>query len=237
MSARRSGGFDGLVDIHQQLVRNPDVAAPGGTLHPGAAAPPARWTPTFGLTPYRALDPAALALGGTASFHDIEPVHLDAAIRDVVGVEGPVHVAVLSDRLLAAAGVSRLGSRIRARIEDRLSSLDAAGKLARQGAFVGRASQFLTPPHRDWSTAPEKSRRLDHVADAELMLCLFHAVVDGEGLDADAAMNDGLYRIGFIRLTDNARDRLRAPLRALVDQQRLQWRDGLLYPGPDAFLR
>jgi len=45
--------------------------------------------------------------------------------------------------------------------------------------FFGRSAHFLVPRLRDWACAPERTRQLDHVHDAELMLCLFHATRRG----------------------------------------------------------
>jgi hypothetical protein len=75
------------------------------------------------------------------------------------------------------------------------------------------------------------------------MLALFHAVLDedenenGGGIPAEQAMNDGIYRMGFIRLTQNARARLEAPLDALVREGMLRVEDGALRLGWEAFLR
>ncbi|WP_435106582.1 DUF3320 domain-containing protein [Arhodomonas sp. AD133] len=231
------GGFGGLVGIHQHLIRNPEANATGNALHPGHSQTPERWTPTFYLVPYHAIDRVELGLGGRASFHDIDANLLNAAIRRVVDVEGPVHFQVLADRLLTAADVGRLGSRIRARIEAHLDSLQDAGELLWQDEFIGRPTQFLVPRLRDWSGAPEKTRDLDHVHNTELMLCLFHAVLEQEGADADTVMNDGLYRIGFVRLTTNARNRLQAPLQALIDEHMVGRRGDRLFLAREAFLR
>ncbi|WP_421621798.1 DUF3320 domain-containing protein [Alkalilimnicola ehrlichii] len=183
------------------------------------------------------MDPAGLGLGGTDSFHDIGDEALDRAIRQVVWVEGPVHVLVLADRLLTGAGVARLGSRIRGRIEGRLARLETAGELALCHAFIARPRQFVLPPYRDWRTAPGKTRQLDHVHDGELMLCLLHAVLAAEGIAVDDALNNGLHRIGFTRLTTHAHQRLQAPLQALLDEGMLDNEDNRLHLGPEAFLR
>ncbi|MDN3519792.1 DUF3320 domain-containing protein [Aquisalimonas lutea] len=207
-------------------------------LHPGWLDPPERWTPTFEpIALYQAVDSAELGLAGTESFHDIADDALDRAVLRVVDGEGPVHFRALADRLLTAADVGRLGSRIRARIESHLEGLEEGGRLERRDDFIGRWQQFLVPPFRDWGEAPEKTRQLDHVHDSELMLCLFRAVLEEEGIDADTAMNNGLYRIGFTRLTDNARERLEAPLQRLIDEAMLTKRGESITLGPEAFVR
>jgi len=67
---------------------------------------------------------------------------------------------------------------------------------------------------------PDRLRQLDHVDDSELILCLFHAVLVTGVIDVDTAMNNALFMIGFIRLTDNGRELLQDPLQALIEQGR-----------------
>jgi hypothetical protein len=231
------GPFSSLVAVHQRLIREPAHQATGTALYPRDDASPDRWTPTFELSPYRAARPEDLELGGTESFHELESARLAAAILCVVDLEGPLHFDVLGDRLLTAAGVGRMGSRIRARIEAELQALAAAAEIVADGEFIGRHVQLVRPPSRDWRELPDKHRKLEYVADTELMLCLFHAVLDDEGIDADEAKNRGIHRIGFPRLTEKARERLEAPLAALLERQLLRRAGSGLHLGLTVFLR
>lgn len=230
--------FSGLVALHQRLVRDPAMDASGTVLHPRSTSVPQDWRPTFEpIMPYCPVDPADLDLGGGGDFHEIAEERLRRAILDVVTGEGPVHFELLGNRLLAAAEVARMGARIRARMEAALASLEETREIVGIGSFYGRREQFLRPRLRDWGPLPDPERRLEHVADSELMLCLFHAVLDGDGVDADTAMNDGIDRIGFPRLTANARERLQAPLRALLERDMLRREGERLLLGREAFLR
>ena len=233
-----SGSFQGLLGIHEGLIRTPEADATGDALHPGRLCPPQRWMPTFEpLQAYQAVDPAELELGGHESFHDVPDADLDRAILRVIDTEGPVHLQVLADRLLTAAGVSRLGSRIRERIVSHLDALEDSGSLECRDDFAARWQQHLVPRFRDWTEAPEKTRELDHVHDSELMLCLFRAVPNHERADVETVMNDGIYAIGFIRLTENARERLRPPLATLLETAMLSEINGQLMLGREAMLR
>ncbi|MEX0386054.1 DUF3320 domain-containing protein [Spiribacter onubensis] len=234
MSGRRLGSFAAAVALHENLLRRPDPDATETRLHPGRLDLPSSWTPDLlPLSAYRAADPAALGLGGFDDFHAIPEDVLEAAIKAVVDVEGPVHFDVLADRLLEGAGVGRLGSRIRERIEVRLEALSAgagaASSLQLDDGLIAWPRQLLSPPYRDWREAPEKTRQLDYVSDAELMLVLFRAVLDDACRDREVAMNDGIHAIGFIRLTDNVRARLQAPLaRLLASGWMVEEADGLV---------
>lgn len=224
MSNEGLGSFLPAVALHERLMRTPDPSADADALHPGRFDPPRRWTPDlYPQTDYEVVRLADLGLMEFSDFHDIPNDSLDQAIQQIVAVEGPVHFDVLADRLLEAAGVGRLGARIRARIESRLETLTGPAPadglaLERQGDFVARPLQFLKPRYRDWRTAPEKTRQLDHVSDPELMLAVLRVVLDEGIRDRERAMNDGLHAIGFIRLTEKARMRLQKPLEQLKAQ-------------------
>ena len=221
MSDETPGSFLPSVVLHEHLMRTPDPAANADALHPGRFDPPREWTPDLlPKTDYETALPADVGLMEFNDFHDIPDHSLDQAIQRIVAVEGPVHFDVLADRLLEVAGVGRLGGRIRARIESRLETLTGpapagAGALERQCAFIGQPTQFLKPRYRDWRTAPEKTRQLDHVSDPELMLAVLRAALDDGTEDRERAMNDGLHAIGFIRLTEKARERLQRPVEQL----------------------
>ena len=236
MSAESAGEHTGLVALHQQLVRTPEPNRAGAALYPRPRAVRS-WQPTFDQTPYRPVDPTALGLEGTDSFHDLPEAAVRTAILHVIDGEGPVHFDMLGDRLLAAADIARMGSLIRARIEAVLDRLARDDEIARIGAFNARREQFLRPCLRDWRPLPDRERQLERVADSELMLCLFHAVLDRDGIDVDTAMNDGLHTIGFIRLTANARERMEAPLQALIERGMLARVDGGIAIGREAFVR
>ena len=231
-TTNQPGGLAAAVALHEQLLRRTDPDASAARLHPGRLAAPTRWTPDLlPLRPYQSVDPSRLGLGDYDDFHAIPDAALDTAIERGVDAEGPVHFDVLADRLLDAAGVGRLGSRIRARIEERLEALSATPSLQWRADWVARPQQTLKPPYRDWRGAPEKTRQLEYVSDAELMLALFRVVLDGDADDRETAMNAGIHAIGFTRLTDNARERLQPPMEALLAQAWLVAQGGRLRAG------
>ena len=222
-------GFEYVVWLHEMLIRQPDPTAVGEALYPGRLRLPTQWQPRLSaLVPYHQAAPV---------LNDIPDEGLGAAIQQIIACEGPVHFAVLADRLLMAVGVKRLGRRIRAHIEEQLQVLQAVGQLKYEEDWVGEAEQLLVPPYRDWRAAPDKTRQLEHVSDAELMLALFRAVFDDKLTDEESIMNTGLHNIGFIRLTKRARDRLQTPLSRLYELQMLIKQDGHVVLGKQALLR
>ena len=237
MMSDRADPFAGLVGVHQQLVRGRDGFSCGPVLYPEPQRQGDEWRPSFEHEAYQAVDPGALKLGGTESFHDLEDATVEAAILKVVDAEGPVHFRVLAERLLTAADVGRLGSRIRDRIAHHVDQLEARGDIIRHDDGIGRPNQIRAPRVRDRSAMADKLRDLDYVPAVELMQALFQAVLDTEGVAIDDAMGRALESLGFERLTENARDRLRPALSTLVARDMLREESGQLWPGEKAFVR
>jgi hypothetical protein len=227
----------GLVRVHQELVRGHDGYACGPVLYPEPRRPATDWRPAFGHEAYRAADPITLGLGGADSFHDLDDDRVEAAILKVVDVEGPVHFRVLAERLLTAADVGRLGSRIRERIAERIDKLEEERAVVQRGDWVGRRDQIRAPRVRDRRAMRDKLRDLDYVPEVEIMQALFQAVLDAEGVSVDDAMSRCLDLLGFERLTDNARQRLRPALSALIEREMFREQGGRLWLDKDAFVR
>lgn len=233
-----SAGFDSVVWLHGMLIRQPDPAAEGEALRPGRLAYPTQWRPRLSpIRPYQCISADTLELPKAQDFHDLSEPQVNAAIQRIVAAEGPVHFAVLADRLLEAAGIKRLGGNIRHRIESQLELLGSTDVVKWDGEWAASPLQLLEPPYRDWREAPAKTRQLAHVHDTELMHAIFHAVFNGDAATQEAAMNAGLHAIGFIRFTEAARQRLARPMARLLEGQMLTAEGPEVRLGKKAFLQ
>ncbi|HEY2279226.1 MAG TPA: DUF3320 domain-containing protein [Streptosporangiaceae bacterium] len=100
------------------------------------------------------------------------------AIRAVVGVEEPIHLGLLHQRLREAWNVGRVGSRIRGNIEL---------ALARAGVF--RDGDFITitsPPHVTVRTPVDGCRRgIEQISNLELSLAIVSQVSDVGGISKE----------------------------------------------------
>ncbi|WP_018873850.1 DUF3320 domain-containing protein [Thioalkalivibrio sp. ALJ16] len=237
MSETDPGALEALVRAHQHFIQHPASNETCDAWRAYCRDHDCDWVTTWDTQPYRETETHGLALSGHDRFDDIPQEELDRALLRIVNTEGPVHLVILTRRLLEAAGFSRAGSRIQARIHEARARLGAQGLIRLDGEFSGRPEQFAVPCLRDWSNLPDALRQLDHVHDSELMLSLVRTVTETGTLERDTAMNDALHRMGFIRLTDNARDRLQAPLERALEMALVVNRNGDLEAGPKAFHR
>jgi very-short-patch-repair endonuclease len=99
-------------------------------------------------------------------------------VAEVVAIEGPVHLAVLHQRLRDSWGIGRIGARIRENID--LAILQAG--LDREGDFVrvpGVAVSEVRSPSEDCS------RTVEQVHDEELALALVYLARDTGGVGRD----------------------------------------------------
>lgn len=239
--AKTETGFTGLLTLHQHLLRRSRDPWALGRLHPHVSRPAGVLRPSFAaLQPYTVVAPETLAaLDGLERLDELPASQLDTLLLEVVRAEGPVHLDVLIARLLARVTRSRSSARLRERILERLDGLAVAEALQQQNDdFSALPEQLQTPPWRDWRQQTERLRKLEHVHDRELMQALWRIVDEApDGLPVEQASNDALHRIGFIRLTANARQRLQAPLAALLQAELLAMHDERLVVGRLAFVR
>jgi len=181
---------------------------------------------------YQPVDGRALGLpSNTQNFHEIPLARLAAAVLKVVQTEGPVHTAMVTSRLLSAAGVGRAGARIQHSILSALNHLEHTGKIQFDGEIAALSEQSAHPPLRDWSGLPAAQRKLEYVSDTELAHALHRVVNDAYSIDRNDAMSATLALLGFKRLTNQASERLLSVIEDLLDRGLIRNHVDRLQPG------
>ena len=139
------------------------------------------------ISPYALAQPR----GDTLGWHDLHNVpvsYLRDPIIEIVRVEGPVHVDAVARRIADAAGISRIGARIRANLERVIKSVvgHKGNGIARKGEFLW-PSDMNRPVVRDWSVVPQ-SRKIELIPPEEIAEAVKMIVDRSYGIDkADAA--------------------------------------------------
>ena len=197
------------------------------------SAQPVTETEPVPVAPYQVVDEQTLRLSAQdRNFHEIPIKTLAAAALKVVQTEGPLHTAVLTARLLSAAGVARAGARIQHSILAALNHLEEAGRAAFDGEIVALPEQLKQPPLRDWSVLPTAQRKLEYVSDTELAQALCRVIQDAHSIMPADAMSAALGLLGFKRLTQPASERLSGVIQDLLDQGVIRNHADRLQPGP-----
>jgi hypothetical protein len=96
------------------------------------------------------------------------PTHnLADSVAQVVRVESPVHIQEVARRIAEAAFVARVGSRVRAAIENACNSADRTGTARRSGRFLWHP-EMREAPLRNRGGLPDASKKLGLVVPEEI---------------------------------------------------------------------
>ena len=179
------------------------------------------------LPPYQQISAIELNLAGAGSFEKIESDDIEAAIEKVVAAEGPVHLNMLATRLTSAAGLSKVGAKVKRNIDQHLGTLGTRGRITVSGEFVSSAV-VSKPVLRDWSSLDNRLRKFEYVSDEELREVVTVTVKDAHSIDSDECIAAALSLIGFKRVTSSARERGESIVKTLVSNGTLKQSDGRL---------
>ncbi|MFY8019789.1 MAG: DUF3320 domain-containing protein [Bacteroidia bacterium] len=128
------------------------------------------------------------------------PVLADWMLQ-IVQIEAPVHLEEVGRRLIDALGISRLGSRIRAHIEDAATYGSQKGIFIRRNNFLYAANERAYQI-RDRSLLPQNSRKLEFIANEELYLAFAKVVKEAYQIEDEEALVMVASLFGFSRLTE-----------------------------------
>ena len=178
--------------------------------------------------PYLLGNPGVRLLG--QELHEVSSGHVMNWILQVVQVESPVHWQEVARRIATAAGVKRVGSRIRNRIRTAANEAVREGKIYRLDNFLWRRDHKQVPlRHRD--RLPPAMRKIDLISPQELGAALLHAVRVSHGIDETGAINEAARLFGFKRVGPGIRSRFKNVLVELVESGVLTHERQHLHPG------
>lgn len=190
--------------------------------------------PSAGIPAYSPVDASSIGLSALDSqFDEIPADRLQRAILAVVEGEGPIHRKMLMARLTEAAGLQRAGARIQRRVDTECRSMARKGLLDQDEDtldVVNRETLVL----RDWSVLPASQRKFELVPGVELENAILQTIRDGVSVGPEDAMSAAINQLGFRRLTGPIRQRLEALIGKLMDEEKVQKRNGRLQVGTAA---
>jgi len=213
------------------------AAGGGNSAPPPAPSPPTpqdtergdaddgSWAPyPAALPPYVVARPRIVVQG---ELHLAPASDLQRWVTEVVTVESPVHADEVARRITDAAGVGRIGSRIRAAIDSAIVAASLSGSIEQRGPFLW-ASGMIDPPLRDRSVLPQPNRSLTLVAPEEIAAAIRKAVSDAYGLAPSDVSPAAARLLGFGRVTDDVRNVVEPLVQALVESGELRQQGGVL---------
>lgn len=161
--------------------------------------------------------------------HQVRASALAQMIVKVVEVEGPVHVDVVTRRLMDAFGIVRAGSRI-------ASSVDAAVQDCKRRLLVIVRDNFLSSPDmlevtvRDRSTWDSSDRRIEWVSSEEIDAALLKTLRLGFSLSRQDAATAVIEMLGFGRATQRITSVVDVRLSHLISMQQAIQQEGFVRP-------
>jgi len=157
-------------------------------------------------------------------FHLHSVGRLSYWLESIVKIESPVHFDEAARRMIEAAGVARVGTRIKESIKMAVDFAAANGNIAVKGDFLWDG-KMVTPILRNRLHLPAPSRKLSYIAPEEVFLALEKIVRESIAIQPDAAIPFVAKLFGFSRVTEEMRTSLMELIKASIDQK-IIYQDG-----------
>ena len=168
--------------------------------------------------------------------HEAPRGALSALAEEVVGIEGPVHVCEVVNRIRDAWGLKRAGGRIQDAVEKAIEVSVREGRIAEDGDFLTIPGR--SPRVRDRSEVRSASlRKCDSLPPAELEAAIHDVVTQNYGATDDEVVQSAARAVGFKATSGQLRDMLADVIATAVAGDRLTRRNGMLVVGPAAARR
>ncbi|QXV64698.1 DUF3320 domain-containing protein [Mucilaginibacter sp. 21P] len=127
-------------------------------------------------------------------------------ITEVVAIEGPVHFDEVAKRITEAAGISKLGSKIRYTLSQALEQAIQAGKVVIQENFLLLPGQPVEV--RDRNKLPPAYKKLSLISPQELQRAIQQVVNDSIRITEQEALPLIVKSLGFARITEEMKQQL-----------------------------
>jgi very-short-patch-repair endonuclease len=148
-------------------------------------------------------------------------------VEEIVKVESPVHFDEVARRMIEAAGIARLGSRIR-------DSLLQAVKYAEANKWIKVSEDFLwhremkVPLLRDRSNLPPAVKKIKYIPPEELILAIEKVVRESIAIQPEAVVPLVARIFGFSRVTEEMKAEILGMIGRSLQQQNIYQEGDLL---------
>lgn len=161
--------------------------------------------------------------------HQVSPVYLATWLREVVDAESPIHIDAAQVRVANAAGVRRLGTRIKAALDAGVEYAVREGMIERRGDFLWKPGMSEVPV-RDRSHLKSSEKKIEFIAPEEIQAAIRLTVTRNFSINRDDLLSESLNLLGFKRVTGQARERVETLLDELVRNGELNEQGLMLLP-------
>lgn len=128
-------------------------------------------------------------------------------MSEVVQKEGPVHVEEVSKRIAEAAGITKIGTRVRYTITQALQQAKEEGLVVIKEDFLWHPAMAI-PVVRNRAKLPASYRKLQMIAPEEIYEAIREVVRSSITITEEEAISLVAKLLGFARVTDDMRQQL-----------------------------
>ena len=178
--------------------------------------------------PYEAAD---LDIDIAKRLHEVPASQMAVWVRRVVRVESPVDAELVARRIMGAAGVTRLGRRIKGAIWGGIEHACRRGKVGKADGVLFWTDQDDVPI-RDRSDADDDTRDIERVPAQEIAAAAREVASGAFGVDAEDLARQVSRTLGFDKMGSNIRRRIETVIASMVENGQLERRNGELVIGP-----
>ncbi|VFR96914.1 DNA helicase related protein [plant metagenome] len=154
------------------------------------------------------------------------PLHvLRDLAKQIVDIEAPVHIDVVTRRLMAAHRVSRAGARVVARVKDAVDAATREYGWVQQNGFILRPGQCNgneSIPVRSRSLLPTAERKIELISPEEIRTALLKTVDVAFSIGPADLVAEVARALGFGRATANITAQIESQLSVLLSTEALR---------------
>ena len=160
-------------------------------------------------------------LGNTPISYLLEP------LIEIVDTEGPVHQDEVFRRITNAAGLRRVGNRIRQNLRWAIDDAVRRKNVRRKGAFLW-SPDMERPIVRDRTALEAQQKKIEYIAPEEIAEAILMAVEHSYGIGREEAISDAANLLGLRRVTKDVGDKIGTAVDSLLKDERIKESGGHL---------
>jgi hypothetical protein len=162
----------------------------------------------------------------TGTLSKAVPHDLVGDVIKIVGTEGPVHVALVCERIGAAWNVSRLTAKVKELINTAIGLALHDKRIEQHGDFlwpIGLAAPIVRAPKAD-----DKARPIEHIAPEEIAEAAYLVAQEARSLSEVDLISQTAKLLGYARVTKKIDAAVTAALEMLKASSRVVETEGLI---------
>ena len=160
---------------------------------------------------------AELDIINRRDLHTVPTSIITEWIQRVVEVESPVHFDEVARRITKAAGVNRIGNRIRDALKTAARRAARRGNIRIKGQFFYWTQQQSVSV-RDRSTLPNASKKLKFIAPEEIEASIKVVVLNSLGIERNDLSREVCRLFGFKSVSEDMRQTIEPVVDGLINQ-------------------